>query len=151
MFDLSGFDHYQEEGLLRQCDVNVLREKLEDIIDRLYSNDHEIDNDEVDLSIRKMADILGVYVPKNTLEIKLGDYRFEFIEDKIKSFENLETIYFFYRTPKEAIEYLLMYSDKLVEIGLTEHDISDFCNSDFFKNRSNEFCYNIGHGIKNVF
>lgn len=64
MFDYAGFDPIDEEGLLRQKDVYTLKEKLEEIIDGLYETDIKPDFDEIHCCIKRMGDILGVYVPK---------------------------------------------------------------------------------------
>lgn len=129
------YDAFEEEGLLRPNQVSNIRYALEDLVERLYNPC--IVDEEVDAQIRKMANELGVYVPKinDTLFNRFGA---EYIEDKIFEYFDLKHIYNLY-SASEAIELLLIRKSFMKERGLTTDDIVSFCNSDLFHQRKEEF------------
>ncbi len=150
MVDIDGFNPFDEDGILGKHQIDVLRERLEDIVDRLYDKEITADFDEIDCSIRSMADVLGVYVPRGSLS-QYQRFGHAYIEDLIKTFNDLENLYWLFPNPEKAINYLMLDVKTLGELGLTKKDICDFCSSDFFRNRCIEVSENIGKGVKNVF
>lgn len=135
MFD----DEFCNE-MLGSHEIDILKERLEDIVDRLYSNDDgfPLDNDDVDCSIRAMATVLKVYVPKRELCLKFKVWGPEYVEDVIN--ENLTCIKTIYRGWSESaaftkIRNLMIEKDfDLLTVG----DIAEFCYSDYFKLKCEE-------------
>ena len=52
----------RDEDYLNYSQIQIIRSALEDIIERVY--EPTTIDEEVDMKIRKMADHLGVYVPR---------------------------------------------------------------------------------------
>ena len=138
MFDYDGFNPFDEDGILGKHQVDVLRKRLEDLVDRLYVENEEISNDEIDLDIREMANILGVYVPHATVSIKLKQFGAEYIEDVINA--ELYPVKKLYRgwNPNAAFQFLKTVKVEKDHDVLSVGDIADFCFSEYFKQKCEE-------------
>lgn len=136
MFDFQEYEVDRDDEGLSQSQRSTITSALEDLIERLY--DPCIVEEEVDLQIRRMANELGVYVPKinDTLFNRFGA---EYIEDKIYEYRgDLTYIYSIY-SAESAIELLLISKSNMKEMGITTDDIVSFCNSDLFKQRKEQY------------
>ena len=134
------FEDYEDDSVLHSSKVEILKSRLEDIVDRLYSCDDRfpIDNDEIHASITTMANILGVYVPDNPPSIKFKMYGPEYVEDVIN--DNLYDVKRIYSgwSQSAAFSYLKgLIIEKDFDL-LTIGDIADFCYSDYFIKKCEE-------------
>lgn len=137
MFEENDYDGGDE---ITAAKVEILKKRLEDIVDRLYSCDDRfpIDNDEVHASITAMANILGVHVPDNALSIKFKLWGAEYVEDVIN--ENLYDVKRIYTGWSQSATFSLLRSlviEKDFDL-LTVGDIADFCYSDYFIKKCEE-------------
>lgn len=137
MRDYEGFDPIQEEGLLRRSEVEELRRRLEDLVDRLYVENEIIDKDEIDCDLRAMGVILGVYVPKVTIKLR-GKLDFEYMEDVInENLYNIERLYARWDANAAFSHLKTLKMDNEHDI-LSVGDLADFCFSDYFRIKCKE-------------
>ena len=129
-----------EQGL-PQRKVDELAKRLADVIDRLYSCDYRfpIDNDEIHCSITAMAEILGVTVPDSAPSIKFKMYGAEYVEEVIN--ENLYKVQKLYSgwSQSASLSYLVSVIEEKKFDLLSVGDIADFCYSDYFKQKCEEY------------
>ncbi len=126
-------DMFEEEGLLRPDQVSKIRSSLEDLIERLY--EPCIVDEEVDFQIRKIANELGVYVPKR--DSKFEKYGFEYIEDILNSnIRKMDVAFYSVYSDKFWFLHELSKSlDVINSFGITLKDLEMFCSSDIFSIR----------------
>jgi hypothetical protein len=86
-------------------------------------------------------------VPSNSKFERFGGY---YIESQIKLLYKLEDLYFIFRDKEKAKEHLSIRIDDFEKLGLTELDISNFCDSDFYSDRCKKVLDNIHNGVESV-
>jgi hypothetical protein len=127
MFDRD--DYIYEEESLNYNQVDIIRTALEDIIERVYRP--TIINEEVDMQIRKMADQLGVYVPKFFCEFMRIE---DILNRKVRPMDH--HFYSNWDTPLRGIIHLThTMREELQAAGLSSEEINEFCTKPEYKCR----------------
>jgi hypothetical protein len=134
MFDRDDYGFDPLEDYIKPAQAEELSKDLANIIDRFYhgGSDDDSDFEEMEISIRHMADILNVRVPK--IKSKPPEYVEEMIELYICKPEHIYN----HATPYASLSYIRMFLSMELKGILTEKDIYDFCYSDFYKRKREE-------------
>ncbi len=112
--------------------VKDLRKSFEDIIERLYFPGHADIDDDVDLQLRKMAEVLSVKMPG-----KFQSYGFDVVEDILKYNAQIDLDFLYSIDCSRAWNYLYtkINTKSLLNMGLTTDDLIDFCYSPEFSSK----------------
>lgn len=132
---------YREIGDLSLEDMNFsypleeVKRVYEDIIDRLYNEDCEIDCEELDANFKRLGRYLNVDVPDKRLSVRLGSSFGEYVEDILYANLYQDEVSHAYNLadPSLAFEYLKKKS-ALKEL-LSEKTLKDFCFSKFYEEK----------------
>lgn len=139
---LEDFDCCESVNQISAQNIEILSDKLKDIVDRLYYCDedqYEIDNEELDCSIRSVCHVLDVKIPDHQISIKAKICESERVAKIINhSLYSISKIYSGW-SPSSALSFLIELKIKKGFELLTVGDIADFCYSEYFIKKCEEY------------